>query len=170
MFLEQLIERTIAYLNETHECFFEKRYLPIQIYQHKQNGLIQGKLLKKSFSDYFGLIDSCFVAFEAKQTSSDFFELRQIKIHQFEYLKRINELNGHSFLILYFFIDETGFLISLDLILDLLDKQKIVSLDQLKILASKSIKVLELKLVFPGIFNLYELLKSYLSNTKRIKS
>ncbi|MDE7099820.1 MAG: Holliday junction resolvase RecU, partial [Malacoplasma sp.] len=110
MYIEQLIEKTIDYYIKNEICFIEKRYLPIKIIERNEN-IIKGKLLSKSYVDYFGLIESKYITFESKQTENEKFLISQIKDHQFKHLRDINKLNGISFLILHFYCEDKTFLI-----------------------------------------------------------
>lgn len=155
MYIEKLIENTILYYINNSICILEKRYLPIQIIKNNHDGTIVGKLLSKSYVDFFGIVNQKFVAFETKQTDQNYFDLNQIKKHQFDYLKKIKLLKGISFIILHFFNDDKTYLIDFEYIeKSIIKKTKKIYLKSLD--KQNNNLVHKLELIFPGILNLYE--------------
>ncbi|MCF0217809.1 MAG: Holliday junction resolvase RecU [Malacoplasma sp.] len=155
MFIEDLVDKTIFYYLDNKICFIEKRYMPIKIIKRK-NDLIEGKLLKKSYVDYFGLIKSKFVSFETKQTDNDYFLLNQIKDHQLNHLKDISLYGGIAFVILHFYNSEATFLIPYCIIEQwVANNIKKVDLTYLKKCLNDN-KVFNLEIIFPGILNIYD--------------
>lgn len=157
MYIEELVNKTIEFYLTNNICFLEKRNLPIKIIK-KNNEVVIGKLLKKSYVDYFGFIDGKYITFETKQTNEDFFMLSQLKKHQLEHLRLISSLNGISFLILHFFSYDKTYLIHYEEIekFVLKKKKKLLLNDLIK---SKTDNIKELNILFPGILNLYEKIK-----------
>jgi recombination protein U len=82
MYAETIIDRTCAFYNENEIGLIEKRQIPFKIIRSMDNGLFYGKLMSKSYLDYFGLIKGLHVEFEAKQTKFDYFNTDLIKNHQ----------------------------------------------------------------------------------------
>lgn len=162
MYIEQLIEKTIDYYLNNNICFIEKRYLPIKIIE-RNNNIIKGKLLAKSYVDYFGLVENKYITFETKQTENEKFLLSQIKDHQFNHLKTINKLNGISFLILHFYCDDKSFLIPYTTLEKWISKKmKSISLSFLESQV-KNCFISKLEIVFPGILNIYETIKKIIN-------
>ncbi|MDE5545076.1 MAG: Holliday junction resolvase RecU [Malacoplasma sp.] len=158
MYIEQLIEKTIDYYISNNICFIEKRYLPIKIIERSQN-IIKGKLLAKSYVDYYGLIESKYVTFESKQTEKEKFLLSQIKEHQFKHLRDINKLKGISFLILHFYCEDKSFLIPYFTLEKWFSNNiKSVSISFLNN-EIKNHSIFQLEIVFPGILNIFEIVK-----------
>lgn len=160
MYIEQLVEKTIDYYLVNKLCFFEKRYLPIQIIKKISNDMIVGKLVKKSYVDYFGIWKGFYFSFETKQTSDEVFNLNQIKNHQLLHLSMVHHFNGISFVIIHFYSHDKTFLINYPTIEKWIsNKKKKINIEFLtKNLINKG--VYELILVFPGILNLLEQLKN----------
>lgn len=160
MYIENLVEKTISFYISNKLCFIEKRYLPIQIVKKLDHDMIVGKLIKKSFVDYIGIVEGKYISFETKQTNMDEFNLNQIKEHQLKFLSLISQLNGISFLILHFYCHDKTFLISfLEIEKWLSKKRKKVTLDFLNDLVKQN-RICELKIVFPGILDILEQIKN----------
>lgn len=159
MYIEELVNKTIAFYIDNKICFLEKRNLDIKIIKNDKN-IIIGKLLSKSYVDYFGLVNQKFVSFEAKQTNTNFFNLSQIKNHQFEHLKLINSFKGYSFLLLHFYQFDKTFLIDFGYVEDL--KSKKLNKVSLDLLQKEKDLVFELSLTFPGILNLKEAISNFI--------
>lgn len=101
-YIETLIEKTIDYYNFKKIGIFEKRYLPIDIYQVNGNN-VAGRLVKKSYVDYHGLYQGKYIDFETKQTMNDYFLFSIIKKHQLDHIINVTKHGGIAFLIIHFF-------------------------------------------------------------------
>ncbi len=150
MFLETLLNRTSDYYLQNHKLLFFKRNLPITIYKNN-NGNIIGKLTNKSQTDYYGVYEGRYIDFEAKQTSKDVFYLKNIKQHQLDHLKIINEINGISFLVLYFLKFDEFFCI---------DYEKLITAKSKLTREWCKNNGFEIFLFFPGILNIIPYLKN----------
>ncbi len=159
MYIESLINKSIIYYIDNNICFMEKRNIPISIISKNKDKTIC-KILEKSYVDYFGMIDSKFISFETKQTNNDFFDLKQLKKHQYEHLKYIHDLKGFSFLIIHFYCYDKTFLLSFNFLQNLIGKKiKKLFLNEIKN-CTNNIDICELTIVFPGILDLYEKIKN----------
>lgn len=155
MYIEMLVEKTILYYLDNKICFLEKRNLPIQIIK-KNNNLIFGKLLDKSYVDFFGFINSKFITFETKQTNKDYFDLKRIQKHQLEYLNLMNEFNVFSFVIVHFFNFEKTILIPTNTLFSMIkNKKNKIFLNSIQEYILNN-EMFELNIVFPGVLDLYE--------------
>ena len=150
MFLETLLNRTSDYYKDNNKLLFFKRNLPISIYKNN-NGNINGKLTSKSQTDYYGIYDGRYIDFEAKQTNKEVFYLNNIKDHQINHLKTIDELNGISFLILHFLKFDEFFCI---------DYKKLITIDCKITREWCKQNAFEIHIFFPGILNIIEYLRS----------
>lgn len=102
MYIEQLVNRTILFYEKNNIALLEKREIPIRIIKHININTVLGKLIAKGKVDYFGFINKKYVEIECKQTSFDYFDLKHIKKHQMNYLKKIHELKCLAYLLIYF--------------------------------------------------------------------
>lgn len=59
MYTESIVDRTIEYYNiHENQIFIEKRNVPIKIIKKIDNSTVIGKLIQKSYIDYFGVINN----------------------------------------------------------------------------------------------------------------
>lgn len=144
MFLEEIINNTIMWLDKNEKALFFKRNLPIKIYK-KINNNINGKLYEKSQTDYYGVYKGFYIDFEAKQTNDDFFKYSNLKNHQYEHLLKVKKYLGISFIIIYFNRKEDFFSVDFEKI-KLIDKK--ISYEWCLQNAFK------FKLSLPGVINL----------------
>lgn len=57
---------------------------------------------QKSTVDYIGVVQGIPVCFDAKECSKDTFSMQNIHKHQFEFMKKFEEQNGISFILIYY--------------------------------------------------------------------
>lgn len=150
MYIEDLINKTIDYYDVNNICHIEKRNLPIKIISKNQTK-IQGFLNKKSFTDFFGIINGKFIDFETKQTNGNFFSLNMIKEHQIKHIIKINNYGGISFIVLHFFDLDTTYLISCKLLEQMYSNFTNYQKITIDYFEKNAIKI---DLVFPGILDL----------------
>jgi recombination protein U len=111
MYAEETINRTATFLSSRNICLIEKRELPIKIIKKVDSTTIVGKLLAKSYIDYFGVYKGKYFEFEVKQTIEEKLKLDIIKQHQFERIKFLSENNIFCFFVVYFSKYEKFYLI-----------------------------------------------------------
>lgn len=161
MYIEELVNKTISYYEANNICHIEKRNLPIKIVSKKETK-IEGHLNKKSFTDFFGLIDGKYIDFESKQTNGDNFSLSLIKEHQIKHIIKINSFNGISFIVLHFFDLNKTYLLSWKLLELIYSKFTLYQNIPIEFFEKNAI---EIELVFPGILDLITAVKK-ISSTK----
>lgn len=152
MYVEDIVNKTISFYLENDICLIEKRNVPIQIIKRLNNGIIMGKLLSKSYLDYFAYINNRYIEFECKQTSKEFFDLSLIKKHQIEYFYKLDRKNIYNFLIIYFEKFDYFLMISFKKLVECNNdyKKKKVPFEIIKNYGK------ELKIIYPCILNLIE--------------
>jgi recombination protein U len=102
MYAETIVQRTCEYYRLHEVAYIEKRQLPIKIIKKINDTTIIGKLLCKSYVDFFGCYQGRHIEFEVKETSNNDFSITLLKSHQLEYLQNIAKQNIQCFLIVYF--------------------------------------------------------------------
>lgn len=115
MLLEKLINKTILFYNKNNIGLFHKKVIPIRFKKIESNNnkllIKDGIIVDKSTTDYYGVYNGIFIAFEAKSTDLKFLPMNNIKKHQHKYLKKIEELGGISFYIIGFKEENKYFLV-----------------------------------------------------------
>lgn len=96
MLLEKIINNTINYYLKNKIAFFNKKNLNIKFKTMSEDRykLDLAFISSKSTVDYYGIYQGQYISFEAKSTELDVFPLSNIKEHQHQHLKLINELGG----------------------------------------------------------------------------
>lgn len=157
MYIEKLVEHSIKFYSMQNIAHFEKRYLPIQI-TNIRNNIVQGILMKKSFTDFNGIYLGRYIDFETKQTDNDHFNFANIKQHQLSHMLNISKYNGIVFLLVHFFKYDKTFFLSLDEICEIISKKKKnISIDVFE----KKFTLIDIE--FPGILNFLRVInKRYL--------
>lgn len=102
MYAETIVQRSCDYYRLHEIAFIEKRQIPIKIIKKINDTTIIGKLLCKSYVDFFGSYQGKHIEFEVKETNNDYLHLSILKPHQLEYLKIISKQNIQCFVIVYF--------------------------------------------------------------------
>ncbi|MDR2636261.1 MAG: Holliday junction resolvase RecU [Mycoplasmataceae bacterium] len=154
MFAEEIINRSISYFQG--KVYIEKRELKIKIIKSQNNDLIVGKLLGKSFVDYFGFYNQIHFEFEVKQTEKEYFDINLIKKHQLEHLKNISALGVKSFIIVYMYKYDKFYVIPY-----LLLQQYIDDANRQKIPVEVLNKISKThEIIYPGVINFVDICKS----------
>ncbi len=154
MFLEALVEKTSNYYFENNQFAIFKRDIPIKIYKIEEQK-VSAYLKQKALSDYYGVYHGRMFDFEAKQTQQKRFLLSNLKKHQYEHLKAVNQFGAFSFLLVYFVADDLYFAIPIDAIETVLNnKEASIDVNWCKNNA------FNLEIIFPGILNFKKLLET----------
>lgn len=149
MYAETIIQRSCDYYRLHNIAFFEKRQLPIKIIKKVNDSIIVGKLLCKSYVDFFGSYQGKHIEFEVKETTNDDFLLSLLKSHQLEYLEQISKQNIQCFLIVYFSKHDEFYRINFEWL------SQFIKTNNTKKIPYKEINqnAILLKITFPGIIN-----------------
>ena len=111
--LEKMIEQTNENYKRQGKALVQKIATPVKVLNITPGGRINNAFYdKKSTVDYIGVYDGIPLAFDAKETAIDTrFDLKNVKPHQYTYMKSWHENRGVSFLIIYFStLDEVYYL------------------------------------------------------------
>ena len=149
MLLEKLINNTIDLYKKNDIAIIHKKDLSIsfsKIIDDNGSLLIKnGRVKKKSTTDYYGIVNGKFLAFEAKSTLLNSLPVANIKEHQLNYLEDIKRHGGNAFLIVAF---------------QRFDEFFIIKPQTIKNLSSKSLSIniaraegTSLELTYPGILD-----------------
>lgn len=156
MYIEQLIDKTINYYIDNNICLIERRFLPIKIIKKEKDTII-GKLLSKSYVDFFGMYKTKFITFETKQCNDNIFNLNLLKKHQYEHMQFVWEKGGLSFLIVHFFDYDETFLVLHEQINNWFkSKNRNIDIQEFK----KNINIYNVQVIFPGILDLVSVLEN----------
>lgn len=119
-----------AELNDSNKYYLEndiavvyKKPTPIKVVKQVNEKIVSAYFEKPSTTDYNGLFQEKYIDFEAKETKSTSFPLKNIHPHQIKHLENILKHGGIGFLIVRFTkINETYLLFAKDF-LDFLDTE-----------------------------------------------
>lgn len=156
MFLEEIINRTISYYSSKNIAYFEKRNIPFKILKMINEKTFVGLLFSKSTVDYTGVYKQTHYEFEAKQTEKTTFDFKNLKNHQYLFLKKMcDSFNACCFLIIYMAKFDKFYLIEFKKIVEYiqLNKTHIIHFDQIQKYGH------ELEIYYHGILNLVEVLE-----------
>ena len=149
MLLEKIINNTINYYLKNKIAFFNKKNLNIKFKTISEDRykLDLAFISSKSTVDYYGVYQGQYISFEAKSTELDVFPLSNIKEHQHQHLKLINELGGWTFYLIFFKKYNRIFLIDIDKIENNHHNKKSISLKEMELISN------EIEITFPGIID-----------------
>lgn len=105
MYLESLINYTIETYNNERKALLFKSYPKIIINQGKYYFLTQSTV------DYHGVYQGKYICFEAKTTEQTNLPWKNIKPHQWNFLLLADHQEAISFMIIYFTIYQTFYLV-----------------------------------------------------------
>ena len=152
MLLEKIINKTISYYSTNKVAFFIKNNLDIKfdkvIKSDKDNNILRlntSFIKSKSTVDYYGIYKGQYITFEAKSTDENKLYFKNIKPHQHNHLKMIDEYGGKAFYIIMFKSLSRIFMIDVNNI-DY-DNESFISLNEVEN------KGQELEIIFPGIID-----------------
>lgn len=149
MLLEKIINNTISYYLKNKIAYFNKKSLNIKFkdvdHKNEQHKLNMAFIASKSTVDYYGLYQGQYISFEAKSTELDTFPLANIKEHQHQHLKLINQFGGWTFYLIFFKKFHRFFLLETTKVEQI--NKKSISINEMERIA------IEMELVFPGIID-----------------
>lgn len=149
MMLESILNKTISLYDKNDIALFHKKEIPISFSSIKEDkgrlSISNGIIKSKSTTDYYGVYNGLFVAFEAKSTKLNSLPIANIKQHQLNYLYKIIKMGGKAFFIINFQKFDEYFLIHPDTINNL--DRKSLPID----IARK--EGISLELIYPGILD-----------------
>ncbi len=114
MLFEDLLNKTNKFYLESNQCCIYKKPTPIKILKMNNNKITEAIFSEKSTTDYNGVYEGYYIDFEAKQTSSDYFDFNNIKSHQLNHLTTVIKMGGISFILIFFKPHHTTFLVKPD--------------------------------------------------------
>jgi len=102
--LEEMVNLTNERYLEHGLALIEKIPTPIKpIKLGKEKGTITLAYFEKKGSvDYIGVVQGIPICFDAKETSKDYFPLKNIHPHQIAYMKAFEKQQGVAFVLIYF--------------------------------------------------------------------
>ncbi len=121
--LEDRIEDTNRMYAHRNIAIINKIPTPTQVI--RRNGMIVGaRYEKKSTVDFTGILDDGgrFIAFDTKECQKTSFSFSSVLSHQVQFLKKIKDLNGEAFILIYFRTMNELYKIDIDEYLDLMNK------------------------------------------------
>ncbi len=154
MYLETIINNSITFFENNNIAILRKQSIPIHI-NNIVNQNVDGFLIGKCDVDYYGIYKGRFIAMEAKQTSSEYFDLNKIPDHQLKFLSDIFNHKGISLLIIYFVTNDVFFAIPYNEIKNISIKNKIY-FNNSELLKYKC------ELYFPGRLDFLKIVDKYL--------
>lgn len=116
--LEEILNLTNDKYREHGLALIEKIPTPIKpITIGKEKGTItMAYFEKKSSVDYIGVVQGVPVCFDAKETSMNYFPLKNIHEHQMDFMRAFQKQDGIAFILVYFSNKSTYFLLPFDII------------------------------------------------------
>ena len=100
--LENMINWTIDDYRKNKLALIQKIPTPITPLRQEAGRIKDAYFQKKSTVDYIGLVQEIAVAFDAKETKTDRFPLKNIHSHQYEFMEEWEQQGGASFLLILF--------------------------------------------------------------------
>ncbi len=101
--LEQVIVNTNKMYAYRNIALISKIPTPTQVIRKGEN-LIGARYTEKSTVDFTGVLEENgkFIAFDTKECQKTSFSFALVKEHQIEYLKKVKEMNGIAFILIFF--------------------------------------------------------------------
>lgn len=114
--LENMINDTNKFYIFHDKALIYKKPTPIHVVKIDKEKVIKEAFFEMpSTTDYNGIYKGKYIDFEAKETKSKTsFALSNIHPHQIKHLKKVSEMGGIAFLIIYFTILDRAFLYFID--------------------------------------------------------
>lgn len=127
MYLEDLLNATNEYYINKDIALIYKKPTPIQIVSTSSDKkyITKAYFKEKSTTDYNGIYKGKYIDFEAKECNlKTSFPFKNIKDYQLSHLKKVQEHGGIAFIIFYFSLLETFYLVYIDDILNYMNLTK----------------------------------------------
>ncbi len=101
--LEELILASNLFYQKHGVARIDKAPTPIKVVNTIDGTKItEAYFEKKATVDFYGIVQGHFICFDAKQTATSSLPLKNIHLHQIEYMKDVEKQGGISFLIVEF--------------------------------------------------------------------
>ncbi len=113
---EDIINFTNKYYESHRVGVITKMPVPIKVLDIKDSIITKAFFEERSTVDYFGAVQGIPIAFDAKETSKKNLPLQNIHTHQIEYMLKMKEQNGLSFIIVNFKVVNKFILIPIEVI------------------------------------------------------
>ena len=137
--LEDLVNATNAFYREHGLALVQKIPTPIVPvkFDKAEHRITDAYFEKDSTVDYIGVVQGIPVCFDAKESKTDTFELRNIHEHQYQFMKEFEAQGGVSFILLQFTMRQDAYYMTF--------KELSGFLDRIRDGHPKHIKYLELR-------------------------
>ncbi len=117
--LETLIERTNEYYLKNNVARIDKAATPVKVTEISSSGkILEGYFEKKSTVDFYGVAQGNYIAFDAKETQQKSLPLKNIHIHQLEYMRDVTKQGGIAFVIVNFVEENLYYLLPYEVVND----------------------------------------------------
>ncbi len=113
---EDIINFTNKYYEGHRVGVITKMPVPVKVLDIKDSIITKAFFEERSTVDYYGAVQGIPIAFDAKETSRGYLPLQNIHPHQIEYMLKMQEQKGISFIIVNFKIFNEFMLIPIEVI------------------------------------------------------
>ena len=113
---EEWINRTIDLYLEHDLALIQKIPTPItpMEFDKEKHQITLAYFEQKSTVDYIGVVQGIPVCFDAKESASDTFPLKNVHLHQIRFMENFEKQNGVAFLLIYYTAREEFYYLSFD--------------------------------------------------------
>ena len=107
MLFENELNLSNEYYRNIGRALIYKKPTPVQIVKvdyptRSKAKIVEGYYKTPSTTDYNGIYRGKYIDYEAKETNNLSFDFKHIFEHQVEHLRKVNEMGGIAFVIIYF--------------------------------------------------------------------
>lgn len=113
---EEIINFTNKYYESHRVGVITKMPVPVKVIDIKDSIITKAFFEERSTVDYYGAAQGIPIAFDAKETSKKYLPLQNIHPHQIEYMLKMQEQKGISFIIVNFKAYDKFVLIPIEII------------------------------------------------------